>query len=85
MATDRNPYDEGLDQNPANYTPLTPLSCIAWSARVCPKRLAAIHGERRFTRAETNARSRRLSQGFGGEYNRAHSFRLSRRSRARAL
>jgi hypothetical protein len=29
MATDRNPYDEGLDQNPANYTPLTPLSFIA--------------------------------------------------------
>ena len=56
-----NPYDVGLDKNPANYTPLTPLGFIAWTARVCPDRLAVVHGERRFTWAETYARARRLA------------------------
>lgn len=28
-------YDVGLDKNPANYAPLTPLSFLKWSARVC--------------------------------------------------
>jgi len=61
MTTRPNPYDVGLDKNAANYAPLTPLSFIAWSARVCPNRVAVIHGERRFTWAQTYARSRRLA------------------------
>jgi fatty-acyl-CoA synthase len=63
--TDRlNPYDAGLDKNPANYAALTPLSFIDWSARVYPNRIAVIHGEGRFTWAETYARARRLASAL---------------------
>ena len=64
MSTHPNPYNVGLDKNPANYTSLTPLDFIAWSARVCPNRVAVIHGERRFTWAETYARARRLASAL---------------------
>ena len=40
-----NTYEIGLDKNPANYEALTPLGFIAWSARVCPTRVAVIHGD----------------------------------------
>jgi fatty-acyl-CoA synthase len=66
MTTHLNPYDVGLDKNPANYAPLTPLSFIAWNARVYPNRVAVIHGERRFTWAETYARARRLASALAG-------------------
>jgi len=59
-----SPYDIGLGKNPANYEALTPLNFIAWSARVCPKRIAVIHGERRFTWAESYARARRLASAL---------------------
>jgi fatty-acyl-CoA synthase len=66
MSTRSNPYDVGLDKNPANYASLTPIDFIAWSARVCPNRVAVIHGERRFTWAETYARARRLASALAG-------------------
>jgi len=66
MSTRSTPYDVGLDKNPANYTALTPIDFIAWSARVCPNRVAVIHGERRFSWAETYARSRRLASALAG-------------------
>jgi fatty-acyl-CoA synthase len=56
-----NPYETNLDRNPANYAPLTPLLFIEWSAYAYPQRTAVIHGARRFTWAETYARSRRLA------------------------
>src|SRR5438132_865275 len=56
-----NPYETGLERNPANYAPLTPLLFIEWSAYVYPDRPAVIHGSRRFTWAETYARARRLA------------------------
>src|SRR5262245_58539844 len=59
-----NPYDVGLDRNAANYATLTPLSLLQWSADVYPNRLAVIHGRRRFTWAETYARSRRLASAL---------------------
>ena len=42
--TSANPYGTGLDQNAANYTPLTPLSLLRRTAQVYPKRVAVIHG-----------------------------------------
>jgi fatty-acyl-CoA synthase len=66
MTAHHNPYDVGLDKNPANYASLTPISFIAWSARVCPDRLAVIHGERRFSWADTYARCRRLASSLAG-------------------
>ena len=59
-----NPYDIGLGKNPANYAPLTPIAFVAWSARVCPNRVAVIHGARRYTWAETYARACRLASAL---------------------
>ncbi|MDQ6621078.1 MAG: acyl-CoA synthetase [Pseudomonadota bacterium] len=57
-------YDRDLDRNPANYTPLTPVSLIARTAFAYPEHAAVIHGERRYTWSETYARSRRLASAL---------------------
>jgi fatty-acyl-CoA synthase len=59
-----NPYDTDLDKNAANYTPLTPLSFIARTAAIYPERTAVIHGQQRFTWAESYARCRRLASAL---------------------
>jgi fatty-acyl-CoA synthase len=59
-----NPYDEHLDKNAANYAALTPLSFIERTAYTYPERLAVVHGERRFTWAQTYARTRRLASAL---------------------
>ncbi len=61
-----NLYAVDLDRNAANYTPLTPLSLVARTAYVYPDQLAVVHGERRYTWAETYARSRRLASALTG-------------------
>src|SRR5881409_2235482 len=61
-----NQYETDLDRNPANYATLTPLLFIEWSAYVYSERTAVIHGGRRFTWAETYARSRRLASALAG-------------------
>ena len=38
------PYDQGLAKNPANYTPLTPLSFLPKAAAIYPQCTAVIHG-----------------------------------------
>ena len=62
MAT--NPYSLGLDKNPANYVPLTPVSFLARAAHVYPDRVACIHGARRTTYGELYVRSRRLASAL---------------------
>lgn len=59
-----NPYDVGLDRNAANYTPLTPLSLLARTAYVYPRRSAVIHGDSEFTWSEVYARCRRLASAL---------------------
>ena len=59
-----NPFEKDLGKNPANYAPLTPLSFIERAAYVYPKRLAVVHGKRRYTWAETYARARRLASAL---------------------
>ena len=59
-----NPYAQDLDRNPANHAPLTPLSFIARTAEIWPERLAVVHGRRRYTWAQTYARSRRLASAL---------------------
>tara|TARA_A200000113_G_scaffold72956_1_gene63917 strand:+ start:119 stop:1768 length:1650 start_codon:yes stop_codon:yes gene_type:complete len=51
-----NIYEQNLDMNQANFAPLTPLSFIERSASVYPDRLSVIHGETRYTWAETYQR-----------------------------
>ncbi len=41
--SNHNPYTLGLDQNPANFTPLSPLSFISRAADVFPERTAVVH------------------------------------------
>ena len=61
-----NPYDTDLDKNPANYAPLTPLSFLVRAARVYPDYPSVIHGERRFTWAQTLERALRLASALRG-------------------
>jgi fatty-acyl-CoA synthase len=64
MSAQPNPFETDLDKNPANHAPLTPLSFIERTAGVYPKRVAVIHGARRYTWAETYARCRRLASAL---------------------
>ncbi len=59
-----NPYELGLDKNPANFVALSPLSFIERSASVYPDRTAVIYGSRRQTWRDTYARCRRLASGL---------------------
>ncbi len=59
-----SPYASGLDKCEANYTPLTPLTFLERSAYVYPERVAVIHGARRYTWREVEARSRRLASAL---------------------
>src|SRR6058998_2018921 len=53
-------YEMELDRVGANYVPLTPLSFLARSASVYPRKPAVIHGDLRFSYADFYARRRRL-------------------------
>ena len=57
-------YENHLDRNEANYTPLTPLSLIARTAYVYPNKVSVVHADRRYTWAETYSRSRRLASAL---------------------
>jgi 3-(methylthio)propionyl---CoA ligase len=58
---DANPYDLGLDKNPANFVPLSPIGFLLRSASVYPDHLAVVHGERRYSWRQTLERCRRLA------------------------
>ncbi|MCW3784118.1 acyl-CoA synthetase [Defluviimonas salinarum] len=59
-----NPYNTGLDRNPANYQPLTPLTFLERAASVFPDHTAIVHGTLRRNYAEFYARSRRLASAL---------------------
>jgi fatty-acyl-CoA synthase len=59
-----NPYATGLDKNPANYVPLTPLTFLERSSYIYPDRVATIHGKRRYTWGQVYERSRRLASAL---------------------
>ncbi|MFI5340590.1 MAG: acyl-CoA synthetase [Candidatus Methylomirabilales bacterium] len=59
-----NPYEVDLDRGPSNNVPLTPVSFLARSAAVYPKKPAIIHGDQTFTYAEFCARCRRLASAL---------------------
>ena len=64
MSAKPNPFETGLDKNPANHAPLTPLGFIERAAAVYPRRASVIHGARRYTWRETYARCRRLASAL---------------------
>jgi fatty-acyl-CoA synthase len=59
-----NAYSIGLDKNPANFQPLTPLSLLARAAQVFPDHTAIIHGRQKWTYAEYYGRARRLASAL---------------------
>ncbi len=59
-----NPYETGLDKNPANYQPLTPLVFLERAALVHPRHTAVIYGKYRASYAEFYARTRKLAAAF---------------------
>ena len=59
-----NPFETGLDRNPANFQALTPLSFIDRTAAVYPDRPAVVHGEIRRSWSETYGRCRRLASAL---------------------
>src|SRR5260221_13089854 len=59
-----NAYEQGLEPNDANYTPLTPVSFLAKAASVYPERTAVIHGVVRRNWREVYARARRLASAL---------------------
>jgi 3-(methylthio)propionyl---CoA ligase len=59
-----SPFDIGLDKNPANFQPLTPLTFLKRVATVFPDHPAVIHGAQTLTYAQFYARARRLASAL---------------------
>ncbi len=59
-----NPFNIGLDRNPANYQPLTPLTFLERAAGVFPDHTAIVHGALRRNYAEFYGRSRQLASAL---------------------
>lgn len=57
-------FEEGLERNAANYTPMTPLLFVERAADIYPNHLAIVHGALRQTWSETAARCRRLASAL---------------------
>jgi fatty-acyl-CoA synthase len=54
-------FDQGLQQNAANFAALSPISFAERAVDVFPQRIAVVHGQRRFTWKQTLDRSRALA------------------------
>jgi fatty-acyl-CoA synthase len=57
-------YDHGLEKNPANYAPLSPLGFLERSGTVFPTLPAVIHGDLRRSWGEVYARCRQLAHAL---------------------
>ena len=62
--TQSNQYSKGLDKNPANFTPLSPLTFIERAASVYPKQIALVYADTRRNWSETYTRCRRLASAL---------------------
>jgi fatty-acyl-CoA synthase len=58
---DQDQYSVGLDKNPANFVPLSPLSFLERTAAVYPDLISTVHESRAFTWAQTYDRCRRFA------------------------
>jgi len=57
-------YDRDLEQNPANYQPLTPISFLERAAAVFPDHTAIVHGKSRTSYRDFHARAKRLASAL---------------------
>ena len=63
-----NFFDVGLDRNPANFQPLTPLTFLERSAAVFPDHTAIIHGPLRRSYAAFYERTRQLGSALASRF-----------------
>ncbi|MCP4492291.1 MAG: acyl-CoA synthetase [Gammaproteobacteria bacterium] len=61
-----NIFEQNLERNDANYTPLSPLSFLERAASVYPETVAVVHGEVRHSWAQTYKRCRQLASALKG-------------------
>ncbi|SFL56094.1 fatty-acyl-CoA synthase [Bradyrhizobium sp. NFR13] len=66
MIPDQGAYSVGLDQTPANFVPLSPLSFLRRSAAVYPDLTSTVYEGLRFTWAQTYERCRRFASFLTG-------------------
>jgi len=59
-----NIYEQDLERNSANFTPITPVLFLERSAQIYPNRLAVIHGALRQTWGQTYDRCRQLASAL---------------------
>lgn len=59
-----NIYEQDLDQTPANYEPLSPLSFFRRAATLYPNFTSVIHGNRRYSWQESYRRARALASAL---------------------
>ena len=57
-------YNNNLDKNHANFTPLSPLSFLQRSAEVYPNRQSIVHGSKSYTWSDTFKRSKQLASAL---------------------
>jgi fatty-acyl-CoA synthase len=57
-------FEQGLDANPANFQPQTPLIFLDWAASVYSDKVAVIHGDARYTYRQFGERCRRLASAL---------------------
>ncbi|MAW52771.1 MAG: acyl-CoA synthetase [Geminicoccus sp.] len=63
-----NFFDLGLDRNPANYQPLTPLTFLERAATVFPQHPAIVHGAVRMNYADFYRRARQLGSALSTRF-----------------
>ncbi|MBT3307176.1 MAG: AMP-binding protein, partial [Alphaproteobacteria bacterium] len=57
-------FEQGLDANPANFQPQTPLGFLDWATSVYPDKTAVIHGDTHYTYRQFGERCRRLASAL---------------------
>jgi fatty-acyl-CoA synthase len=57
-------YERDLDRGAANFAPLSPIGFLERSAAIHPRKVAVIHGDKRFTYAQFHLRCRRLASAL---------------------
>ena len=57
-------FDTNLQQQEANFEPLSPVSFLRRAAQVAPTHTAIVHGARRYTYAQFYERSCRLASAL---------------------
>ena len=66
MGNANNPYNLGLERNPANFQPLTPLGFLERAASVFPENIAIIHGQLKRNYRQFYSRSRQIASALVG-------------------